>query len=127
MTTTKDQAEAPAGRGVLTERIQKLWHKITGGAYGDITTGELRLFPYVWTRAMENFNIKREHLRGDDRAILKTWQERGWIGESPMTDLRVSAQWWRIAAAMTYLAYPVGMDNDLLVEGTTPEEVLWVS
>ena len=63
-------------RGILTDEIQKLAREFLGR---EITTRELRLYPYLDYVMKNNQKIEPSRVNGEERRILKKLKEEGHI------------------------------------------------
>lgn len=91
------------GRGVLTDEIKDL-AKTKFGL--DLTTAELRLMPYFQYRILNYGNVDPAHLNKEDRGILSSWRERGFItGGASSGSLGCTKEFWDIISELLWLAY----------------------
>lgn len=62
-------------RGALTDEVKK--EMIKWGFDG--TERELRLMPYIMCCLLDNTNIDPRRVNEDERRILISWKEKGWL------------------------------------------------
>ena len=70
-------------RGQLTQRIKEKSKELLGY---EITQTELRLMAYAQYTLVNSQRIKREHTNEEDREILASWVEKGFVlnGVNPL-------------------------------------------
>lgn len=88
-------------RGKLTERIKAKSKELLGY---EISVRELRLMPYVLTCMMNDQRIDPRKVSGEERDILATWRQKGWI-EGGAGGLGVTIDFWNAICEIVRLGY----------------------
>ena len=74
-------------RGIITEEIKEKYH---------MTLKECRLIPYVQYLLVNQMAIDPLKIDAEERKILQTWRDKGYITFSMREPLTVSREFWDI-------------------------------
>lgn len=88
-------------RGKLTQRIKDKSQELLGY---EIDTLELRLMPYIHYVMTNEQRIDINKISGDERKILKKWEDAGYIKLNSF-DLTISYEFWNILTEIIFLGY----------------------
>jgi len=92
-------------RGQLTEEIQKIAHDKMGVA--ELSTGMLRLIPYIQYRMINDRFIDSRHVNEEDQTAIDEWVEAGFIS-SPHNNMTVTKDFWDGMCEILWLSYAGG-------------------
>jgi hypothetical protein len=88
-------------RGVLTQRIKNKSLELLGY---EISTGELRLMPYVMHVMQNSQRIDPRRINAEERHILQKWRDAGHI-EGGAGGMQITEQFWNIICEIVRLGY----------------------
>lgn len=102
-------------RGRMNEQIEAKSQEVFGLV---ITQMELRLMPYIQYVMVNEQRLEPNKINSDERRILQSWRERGWI-EGGASGLSITKEFWDGMLEMIWLGYVCGEAKD--AENTVSE------
>ena len=92
-------------RGRITDEIKVLAKELLD--IDELSTAELRLMPYIQYQMMNEQRIDPNKINQDERRILQTWRENGWI-EGGASGLSISKEFWDAINQLLWVGYVTG-------------------
>lgn len=96
------------GRGVLTDKIQKIAKEHLGREIG---IRELRLIPYIQYVMVNDQKIEPRKVNAEERTILSTLRKEGHI-EGGMTGLAITKEYWDFMCEVLFYSYIAYREED---------------
>jgi hypothetical protein len=71
----------------------------------DFNQFKLRLLPYIQYCLMNNQSLDINKLSSKERHVLRQWKDEGHIGDSPITNLTVTRNFWDAMNDILWFSY----------------------